>query len=112
MSAKAPQDYKRSAKKGKKVQPHDPSELFVYEAKHSGVTVTLPFTENIPTGSIRKASRNAGDDQMAFYFALMEDLLGDDFEDSIDPLLQRELTEMITRWEEESATELGESSPS
>lgn len=107
--AKAPQDYKRPAKKKAKVEPHDPSEMFTYEAPHSGATVTLPFTENIPTGSIRKASRLAGDDQMAFYFSLMEDLLGDEFEDSIDPLLNRELTEMITRWEEESATSVGES---
>lgn len=110
--AKAPQDYKRPAKKRAKVEPHDPSEYFTYEAPHSGVTVTLPYTENIPTGALRKASRNAGDDQMAFYFALMNDLLGDEFEDSIDPLLQRELTEMITRWEDESATAPGESSAS
>lgn len=112
MSAKAPQDYKRPAKKGKKIEPHDPSELFSYEAPHSGVVVSLPFTENIPTGAIRKASRNAGDDQMAFYFSLMEDLLGEDFEDVIDPLLNRELTEMIQKWEEESATSVGESQAS
>ena len=112
MSAKAPQDYKRPAKKVKKVDPHDPSELFTYEAPHSGVTVSLPFTENIPTGSIRKASRLAGEDQMAFYFSLMEDLLGDEFEETIDPLLNRELSEMVQRWESESATELGESSAS
>lgn len=110
--AKTPQDYKRPVKKGKKVEPHDPSELFSYEAPHSGVTVTLPFTENIPTGSIRRAARKGGEDQAAFYFALMEDLLGDDFEDVIDPLLNRELAEMIQRWEEESATSVGESSAS
>lgn len=110
--AKQPQDYKKPSKKTKKVEPHDPSEHFTYEAPHSGVTVSLPYTENIPTGAIRKAARLAGEDQMAFYFALMEDLLGDEFEDLIDPLLNRELAEMVERWESESATQMGESSAS
>lgn len=110
--AKAPQDYKRPAKKKAKVEPHSPDEKFEYTSPHTHVEVALPFVENLPTGYIRRAARNAGDDQMAFYFGLMEEILGDEFEDTIDPLLQRELTEMITRWEEESATSTGESNPS
>lgn len=107
--AKAPQDYKRPAKKKAKVEPHSPDESFEYKAPHSGVEVTLPYIENLPTGYIRRSLRAAGDDQMAFYFGLMEEILGDEFEDTIDPLLQRELNELITRWEEESASSTGES---
>lgn len=110
--AKAPQDYKRPAKKKAKVEPHSPDELFEYKAPHSGVEIELPFVENLPTGYLRRASRNAGDDQMAFYFGLMEEILGDEFEDKIDPLLQRELAEMINQWEEQSASTPGESSAS
>ncbi|UEJ84014.1 hypothetical protein Bra3105_06795 [Brachybacterium halotolerans subsp. kimchii] len=112
MPTKAPQDHKSPAKKNKKIAPHDPSEMFVYDAPHSGVTVTLPYTENLPSGAIRRAQKNAGDNEMAFYFAILEELLEDDFEDTVDPLLQREIAEMIKRWEGESATELGESSAS
>lgn len=110
--AKAPQDYKRPAKKKAKVEPHSPDDSFEYKAPHSGVEVVLPYLENLPTGYLRKALNKAGDNQMAFYFLLMEEILGDEFEDTIDPLLQREMDEMVTRWEEESASTTGESNPS
>lgn len=110
MAAKAPQDRRPKAKK--KIEPHDPSETFTYAAPHSGITVELPYTENITAGVIRRASLAADGDQSAFYFAMMEEILGDDFEETIDPLLSRELAEMVQKWEAESATTMGESSAS
>jgi len=106
MASKQPQD--RLPKKTKKVDPHDPSEEYTYEAPFSGVSVTLPYAENLPAGMIRRATAAAGDSEMAFYFALMEEILGDEYEETIDVMLQREVAQMVKRWESESATELGE----
>ena len=74
--------------------------------------ITLPFMENIPTGVIRRASAVGGDNEMAIGLAIMEEILDDDAEELLDPLLQRELAELVTRWRDQSATELGESSAS
>lgn len=93
--AKKPADHK--AKK------HPKSEMFVYET--DDVRIEIPYAENAKMGVFRRAA--AADDETTMMFLILEGLGAD--MDQVDELTQGEFIEMMKRWEDESAVDVGES---
>lgn len=102
MSVKTPQDHKTKAEKT--VEPHDPSEKFVFTTRDGELTFTLPYLENLTRRQVKavQAAEKEDADEVLFKLLLSEE----EFE-QLDDLTLWDQRELMERWNSESAVSLG-----
>lgn len=98
MASKKPAD--------RKIARHPKTEKFTWD-NGDGITLTVPYLENLRMGAVRRAAEIEGVAQV--YMLLQE--CGIDT-DEVDDLTQGEFEEFFETWQNESASDLGESSAS
>ena len=98
-TAKTPQDHKAKA-----VEPHDPSEKFVFVSRDGELTFTLPYLENLTRRQVKAVQASAKEDADEVLFELL--LSAEEFE-QLDDLTLWDQRELMERWNAESAVSLG-----
>lgn len=101
-NAKQPQD--RLPKNEKAVEPHDPSEKFVFTSRDGELTFTLPYLENLTRRQVKAVQASAKEDADEVLFELL--LSAEEFE-QLDDLTLWDQRELMERWNAESAVSLG-----
>lgn len=108
MATKQPQDRKPKATPVKEVEPHDPSEKFVYTSRDGSLTFHLPYLENLTGRQVKKlkAAEDSGEDPDEVLFSML--LSPEEFE-RVDDLTLLDQKYLMEQWNAESAVQLGNS---